>query len=63
MNPFAVVAIAWLVWRWGWWLAGALGHGRTPRLAPAWQIYLLAGVVVAYWILRNVGPFATFLAP
>ena len=63
MNPFALVAIAWLVWRWGWWLAASLGRGRSVRPAPGWLIYGLAGVVGAYWLLRNVGPFASYLAP
>ena len=63
MNPFAIVAIAWLVWRWGWWLAASVGHGRVARPAPGWVIYLLAGAVIAYWVLRNVGPLAPYLAP
>jgi len=63
MNPFAIIAIGWLVWRWGWWLADAMGYRRVVKPAPAWALYLLAGTVVAYWVLRNVGPLAPYLAP
>ena len=63
MNPFALVAIGWLAWRWGWWLASSLGKGRTVRPAPAWALYVLAGGVLAYWVLRNIGPLAPYLAP
>lgn len=63
MNPLAPVAIAWLVWRWGWWLASTLGVRRAARPAPGWMLYGLAGVVAAYWVLRNVGPLTSYLAP
>jgi hypothetical protein len=63
MNPFAVIAFGWLVWRWVWWLAGTLGHGRVAKPAPAWALYGLTGLILAFWVLRNVGPLAPILAP
>jgi len=63
MNPFAVVALGWLVWRWAWWLAATLGHGRRVKPSPAWVIYGVGAAVVVFWVLRNVGPFAPYLAP
>jgi hypothetical protein len=45
-------------------LGAALGWKPSRRLLPAWAIWLLFVVVVAFWVLRNVNvaPF-NWLAP
>jgi hypothetical protein len=46
-----------------WWLGAASGRNwPAPRMRPAvW--WVLAGVVLAFTVLRNVGPLAPYLAP
>jgi len=60
LNPLALIALPWLLWRLGNWLVG-----RTPstRLADARWLYALAAVVITYGVLRNIPatPF-TYLA-
>lgn len=61
-NPIAVIASVWLA---GWFLVWThrqwTGRQRTT-MAPAWVLYTLLGVVLAYWVLRNV-PGWTWLSP
>ncbi|WP_230209004.1 DUF2752 domain-containing protein [Nostocoides sp. HKS02] len=61
-NPLAVIAVAALV-------AGYLAWTRRlwrgqPRTwaAPPWLLYGLLGMVIAFWVLRNV-PGWTWLSP
>lgn len=56
LNPLAMVALPWLLWRFGNWMVG-----RTPnsRLADARWLYALVAVVVVYAVLRNI-PAAPF---
>lgn len=63
MNPLAVIVIPWLVWRWIAWVLSAVGRPPRRRPAPAWSLYLLAALVVAYGILRNIPALAPYLAP
>lgn len=60
LNPLAMVALPWLLWRLGNWL---VGRDPRTRVADARWLYALIGVVVAYGVLRNipVAPF-TYLA-
>ena len=54
--PVALVALV-------WWLGAASGRNwRAPQLSRAvgWAI---AGTVLAFSVLRNVGPLAPYLAP
>ena len=54
--PAAAVALT-------WWIGSATGRDwPPPRLHPAvW--WALAGVVLAFSVLRNAGPLAPYLAP
>jgi len=61
-NPLAVLAIGWLVvWFLVWVRRTVTGRVRTT-MAPAWALYGILGVVLAYWVLRNV-PGWTWLSP
>lgn len=61
-NPLMVVTVpALLIW-WAAWLARAVRATPRRRLAPAWMIWALLAVVVAFAVTRNL-PGAEFLAP
>ncbi|GAB3598794.1 DUF2752 domain-containing protein [Angustibacter peucedani] len=60
-NPLTVACSLALVVLWAGWLRRSLS-GAPRRLAPAWVIYAFLGVVLAFWVLRNLPGFA-FLAP
>ena len=63
MNPLAVVMGPGLA---GSWFGGArraaTGRPRT-WLAPPWVLWALLGLIVAYWVARNVPALAPWLAP
>lgn len=65
-NPFMVAVLPFLAVAGARGLRDALAGGppKTRRLTPAWAIWLLAGLVGAFWVLRNIpwAPF-TLLAP
>ncbi|MGA8977585.1 MAG: DUF2752 domain-containing protein [Pedococcus sp.] len=61
-NPFAVVTLVALTFGWAWW-ARRLWQGRERTwAAPAWTIYTLSGIVLVFWVLRNVPGWA-WLSP
>jgi hypothetical protein len=61
-NPFTVVALVGLAVGWAWW-ARRLWRGQQRTWAtPAWAVYAFLGVVLAFWVLRNV-PGWTWLSP
>ena len=61
-NPFAVVALGYVVVTWALWLHRT-ATGRPPRwLAPAWVLYGVLGSILMFWVLRNV-PGWTWLSP
>ena len=61
-NPFAVVAIGYLVVAWVIWL-DRTARGRPRRwLAPPWVLYAVLAAVVTFGVLRNV-PGWTWLSP
>ncbi|MBB6343927.1 hypothetical protein FHU36_000436 [Nonomuraea muscovyensis] len=63
LNPLAVAMVPFLVFWWGRWLVRAWqGRPRRTTLAhPAW-LWAFLGVVLVYWVVRNL-PFGAFLAP
>jgi hypothetical protein len=61
-NPFAVVAFCYLAVTWVLWL-DRTARGRPVRwLAPPWVLYGVLGVILGFWVLRNV-PGWTWLSP
>ena len=61
-NPFAVVAVGYLVVAWVIWL-DRTARGRPQRwLAPPWVLYAVLAAVVTFGVLRNV-PGWTWLSP
>jgi hypothetical protein len=60
LNPLALIALPWLLWRLALWLTGQVS--ARPPANPRW-LAALAVVVVTYGVLRNVPvePF-TFLS-
>ncbi|GGO75327.1 DUF2752 domain-containing protein [Nonomuraea cavernae] len=63
LNPLAMVMIPFLLFWWGRWLVrGWQGRPRRTTLAhPVW-LWVFLGVVLVYWVVRNL-PFGVFLAP
>lgn len=60
-NPLTLACAVALVALWAAWLRRRL-TGAPRRVAPAWVVYAFLGVVLAFWLLRNLPGFA-FLAP
>ena len=61
-NPFAVVAMGYLVVSWVLWFERT-ARGRPRRwLAPPWVLYSVLGAILMFWVLRNV-PGWTWLSP
>lgn len=61
-NPFAVAAFGYLAITWLLWLRRTV-TGRPPRrLAPPWVLHAVLGLIVAFWVLRNVPGWA-WLSP
>jgi hypothetical protein len=61
-NPLAVLAVPLVATLWlSWARRRVLGLPRTWA-APAWAINALLVGVLAFWVLRNLGPFS-WLAP
>ncbi len=63
MNPALVLTLPVLVAAWVAWLRrGVTGRPRRFVL-PAWSIWTLLVVILAYWVARNVPALAPWLAP
>ena len=61
-NPFAVVALGYVLVTWVLWLERT-ARGRPLRwLAPPWVLYGVLGSILAFWVLRNL-PGWTWLSP
>lgn len=61
-NPFAVVATGYIVLAWVLWLRRSV-TGRPSRwLAPAWVLYGVLVLILAFWVLRNLPGWA-WLSP
>ncbi|GAA4040703.1 DUF2752 domain-containing protein [Nonomuraea soli] len=61
MNPLLVVMVPVLVLWWARWMTAAWSGRRLSLPRPA-VIWSFIGVLVVYWVVRNL-PFAAFLAP
>jgi hypothetical protein len=54
-NVLVVLALPFLAWRWWAWTARARsGRPGPQRLAPAWVLWSLVGVLVVFWVVRNL---------
>jgi hypothetical protein len=60
-NPLTVLGTVALVVLWIAWLQRRV-TGRPRRAAPAWVLWALLAVVLAFWLLRNLPGFE-WLAP
>jgi hypothetical protein len=61
-NPLAVMAFGYLAVAWVLWF-DRTATGRARRwLAPPWVLYGVLGVILVFWVLRNV-PGWTWLSP
>jgi hypothetical protein len=54
LNVLTVVGIVAATVVWGRWMLRAWRGQPRTRVAPAWTIYLVLGVVVVFWIVRNL---------
>jgi len=61
-NPFAVVAAGYIVITWVLWLRRTITGRKRGWLAPAWVLHGVLGLILAFWILRNL-PGWTWLSP
>ena len=61
-NPLTVVFVPYLLWAWVSWLHRSRTGRPKGDPAPPWVIWTLLGVVIAFWVLRNLPGFA-WLAP
>ena len=55
-NPLTVLAVPFLVVMWGLWVQRRM-TGRSRRVAPAWVLWTLLGVILTFWLLRNLPGF------
>lgn len=62
LNALTVAAAPVLACIWWQWARRNWAGAPRPGLAPAWRIRALLAVVLAFWVLRNLGATA-FLAP
>ncbi|MCL1837881.1 MAG: DUF2752 domain-containing protein [Propionibacteriaceae bacterium] len=63
LNPALLLVIPYFCWAWVFWLLRSLGKAERKRLAPAWILWSVLGVILLYWVLRNIPALAPWLAP
>jgi hypothetical protein len=61
-NPLATALLPVLIFGYLAWARRRVTGRPRRRLAPAWAIWMLLVVVIAFWILRNIPAFG-WLAP
>ena len=61
-NPLAMIAIGWLAVWFVVWARRTVTGWKGTTMAPAWVLYGIVGVVLTYWVARNV-PGWTWLSP
>jgi hypothetical protein len=54
LNVRTVVAIVLAATIWGRWVLRSWRGQPRSRVAPAWTLYLALGVIVVFWIVRNL---------
>lgn len=62
LNVLVLAALPLLAFLWGAWLRRAWTGRPRVWVAPAWALWGMLGVILAFWLLRNLPPFAV-LAP
>jgi hypothetical protein len=60
-NLLLVLALPFLAWRWVSWTGQRAGRLQRTWSAPGWSLMVLAMIVLAFWVVRNV-PGVPFLA-
>ena len=54
-NVLLVAVLPFLAWRWVAWVSSSARESITrPRLTAATWIYMFLGLVVAFWVVRNI---------
>lgn len=61
-NPLLVASVPLVLVLWGLWVRRTVTGKQRTWAAPAWWIWGLLVLVLAYWVARNL-PGATWLAP
>jgi Protein of unknown function (DUF2752) len=61
-NPLTVLALPFLLLAWAGWTRRCLTGRPRAGMLPGWAIWALLGLVLAFWVLRNL-PGAGWLAP
>ncbi len=62
LNVLTVVGMVVLAVIWGRWALRSLRGQPRTSVAPAWALYLMLGVAVVFWVVRNL-PVGQALAP
>jgi hypothetical protein len=64
MNAFTtVIVLPGAIFLLGWWLASAAGLRVPPVRIPTWAVWLVLGALIVFTVVRNLPPFAPYLAP
>lgn len=61
-NPLAVVAYVWVAGIFLAWTRRRWSNKHRSYLAPPWVLWTVLGVILAFWVLRNI-PGWDFLSP
>jgi Protein of unknown function (DUF2752) len=61
-NPLTVAAVPLVAALWAGWFRRSVTGAPRRWAAPGWALWLLAGVVLVFWVLRNL-PIGAALAP
>ena len=62
LNVLTVVGVVVLAVIWGRWAVRSWRGQPRSSVAPAWSLYLMLGVAVVFWVVRNL-PVGEALAP
>jgi hypothetical protein len=63
MNPLFTLCVPLLAVLWVRWAMRSQGVALRPWPFPDWLGFAIPGVIVAFTVLRNLPPFAPYLAP